>query len=176
MGAMTRSHWSRAVRWLHLFLIASGAVVLVATYGVRFVRVSGLSMAPTLDNGDLLLIDSVEYEVGDPQIGDIVILYYPASPDRLFVKRVIATEGDSVRVVNGQAYVNGQLKCDEYVPVSFHGDDRIGPERVADGYYFVMGDHRNDSSDSRDWGLVPRRYIIGRARARVWPIRSATVF
>jgi signal peptidase I len=133
-------------------------------------------MAPTLNDGDVLLIDNVDYEIGDPQIGDIVILYYPANPEHLFIKRIIATAGDSIRVSDGRAYVNGELKCDEYVPASFRSQDQVGPERVAPGYYFVMGDHRNDSSDSRAWGLVPRRYILGKARARWWPLRMATVF
>ncbi|HEX4347879.1 MAG TPA: signal peptidase I [Vicinamibacterales bacterium] len=176
MVATTRLRLSRAARWIHLVLVAAGAVVIVATYGIRFVRVTGFSMAPTLNNGDVLLIDSLDYELGDPQIGDIAILYYPASPSHLFIKRIIATAGDTVRVTNGRAYVNGQLKCDQYVPVSFRSADQMPTERVALGYYFVMGDHRNDSSDSREWGLVPRRYVLGKARVRWWPIRSATIF
>jgi signal peptidase I len=176
MAATRRPRWSRTAGWIHLLLVAAGAIVLVATYGIRFVRVSGLSMAPTLNNGDVLLIDNLDYELGDPQIGDIVVLSYPANPDHLLIKRVIATAGDTIRVTNGRAYVDGQLKCDQYVPASFRGGDEAGPERVAPGYYFVMGDHRNDSWDSREWGLVPRRYIIGKARARWWPISAATLF
>lgn len=177
MAVKARLRWSRAVRWLHLLIVTTGCLVLIGTYGVRIVEVTGVSMAPTLNDGDRMLVDEFAFELGDPQVGDIVILYFPVNPARIFIKRVIAAAGDTVRVTNGRTYVNGQLMDDEdYVPVSFRSHDNLGFENVAPGHYFVMGDHRNDSSDSRDWGLVPRRYILGKVRLRLWPIDRATIF
>jgi signal peptidase I len=168
--------WSRAAEWIHVLLVAAGCVVLIGTYGIRIVEVTGVSMAPTLSDGDRMIVDEFDYELGDPQVGDIVVLYYPVNPTHLFIKRVIAAEGDTVRVTNGRAYVNGQLIRDDYVPASFRSHDDLEFENVAPGHYFVMGDHRNDSFDSREWGLVPRRYILGKARMRWWPIQRAAIF
>jgi signal peptidase I len=133
-------------------------------------------MAPTLNDGDRMIVDEFDYELGDPQVGDIVVLYYPVNPTRLFIKRVIAAAGDTVRVTNGRAYVNGRLIRDDYVPASFRSHDDLAFENVQPGHYFVMGDHRNDSFDSREWGLVPRRYILGKARMRWWPLERAAIF
>ena len=177
MAVKPRLRWSRAVGLLHLLIVTTGCVVLIGTYGIRIVEVIGVSMAPTLNDGDRMLVDEFDYALGDPQVGDIVVLYYPVNPARLFIKRVIAAEGDTVRVTNGRTYVNGQLILDDdYVPVSFRSHDDLAFENVAPGHYFVMGDHRNDSSDSRDWGLVPRRYILGKVKLRLWPIDKATIF
>jgi signal peptidase I len=151
-------------------------VVLVATFLIQVTRVAGPSMEPTLENRDCLLVDRLSYEVGVPQQGDIVTLYYPADPDRVFIKRVIATEHQSVRIVNGQVFVDGSPLRDDYVNSAFRSHENWGPERVDDGYYFVMGDHRNDSSDSREWGLVPRKYVIGKVTLRWWPPQHFKVF
>jgi signal peptidase I len=155
--------------------VAAGCMVLVGTYGIRIVQVTGVSMAPTLNDGDRMIVDEFDYELGDPQVGDIVVLYYPVNPTRLFIKRVIAAAGDTVRVTNGRAYVNGRLIRDDYVPASFRSHDDLAFENVQPGHYFVIGDHRNDSFDSREWGLVPRRYILGKARMRWWPIEKAAI-
>ena len=173
MAVKTRLRWSQAAGWIHLLLIAVGCVILIGTYGIRIVQVTGVSMAPTLNDGDRMIVDEFDYE---PQVGDIVILYYPVDPARLFIKRVIAAAGDTVRVTNGRAYVNDQLVRDDYVPASFRSHDDLELENVAPGHYFVMGDHRNDSFDSREWGLVPRRYILGKAKMRWWPIERAAIF
>jgi signal peptidase I len=173
MAAKTPLRWSRAGRWLHQLVVATSCVLLTGTYGIRIVEVTGFSMAPTLHDGDLMVVDEFDYE---PQVGDIVILYYPVDPTRLFIKRVIAAAGDTVRVTNGRAYVNDQLVRDDYVPASFRSHEDLNLENVAPGHYFVMGDHRNDSSDSREWGLVPRRYILGKVKMRWWPIDRAMIF
>jgi signal peptidase I len=153
-----------------------GCVILIGTYGIELVKVDGYSMAPTLGSGDLLLVNRMDYELGDPQIGDIVMLDYPLNPAKAFLKRVIAKGGDTVRVTAGHAYVNDELVRDDYVPETFRSYQDCGPERVEPGYYFVMGDHRNDSWDSRQWGFVPRRYILGKVTLRWWPIVHARVF
>lgn len=150
--------------------------VLVTTFVLQVTRVNGPSMQPTLESRDCLLVDRLAYEMGTPQPGDIVTLYYPADPDRVFIKRVIATEHQSVQILAGRVFVDGLPVRDDYVVSAFRSHDNWGPERVDDGYYFVMGDHRNDSSDSREWGFVPRRYLIGKVTLRWWPLQHFRIF
>jgi signal peptidase I len=104
------------------------------------------------------------------------MLYYPLNPDKMFVKRVIATEGQTVRIVDGRVYVNDVPLQDNYVAPRFRSHDDFGPELIPKGYDFVMGDHRNNSSDSRDWGFVPKKYIVGKVQVRWWPIPDARMF
>jgi len=149
---------------------------LIVTFGFQVARVDGLSMAPTLEDHDRLIVNKLVYELGDPRPGDIVMLYYPLNPEKMFVKRVIAKEGDTVRIVDGRVYVNNQPLHDDYVPLAFRSHDDWGPEVVKQGYYFVMGDHRNNSSDSRHWGPVPKKYIVGKVKVRWWPLQDARFF
>jgi signal peptidase I len=105
-----------------------------------------------------------------------VMLYYPINPEKSFVKRVIAEENDVVRIVDGRVYVNDVPLRDDYVPPEYRSHDDFGPQVIQEGYYFVMGDHRNNSSDSRHWGLVPKKYIIGKVQVRWWPVPHARIF
>jgi signal peptidase I len=149
---------------------------LIVTFGFQVARVDGLSMAPTLEDHDRLIVNKLVYELGDPRPGDIVMLYYPLNPDKMFVKRVIASEGDVVRIVDGHVYVNDIPLHDDYVPEEFRSHDDWGPTVIQQGYYFVMGDHRNNSSDSRHWGQVPKKYIVGKVKVRWWPLQDARIF
>ncbi len=149
---------------------------LIVTFGFQVARVDGLSMAPTLEDHDRLIVNKLVYELGDPRPGDIVMLYYPLNPDKMFVKRVIASEGDVVRIVDGHVYVNDIPLHDDYVPEEFRSHDDWGPTVIQQGYYFVMGDHRNNSSDSRHWGQVPKKYIVGKVKVRWWPLQEARIF
>jgi signal peptidase I len=149
---------------------------LIVTFGFQVARVDGLSMAPTLEDHDRLIVNKLVYELGDPRPGDIVMLYYPLNPEKMFVKRVIAKEGDVVRIVDGHVYVNDVPLHDDYVPEEFRSHDDAGPTVVQQGYYFVMGDHRNNSSDSRHWGQVPKKYIVGKVKLRWWPLQDARIF
>jgi signal peptidase I len=158
--------------------LASAGVyaILIVTFGFQVARVDGFSMEPTLQDRDRLIVNRLTYRLGDPQPGDIVMLYYPRNPAMLFVKRVIAREGDTVRSEDGTVYVNDKPLRDEYVRDEFRSHDDWGPEVVQEGYYLVMGDHRNVSSDSRDWGQVPKKYIIGRVNVRWWPVWDVRIF
>jgi signal peptidase I len=171
---------SRAIAWiagnLHALVSTAMGIALIATFGVQVERVDGFSMEPTLEDHDRLIVNRLVYELGDPRPGDIVTLYYPLDPDTVLVKRVIAKDGDSVRIEEGRVFVNDEPLRDDYIDSAFRSHENWGPELISDGYYFVMGDHRNASSDSRDWGLVPRKYIIGKVKIRWWPLQRATIF
>ena len=164
--------------WAWVKTLASAAVyaTLIVTFGFQVARVEGLSMAPTLADQDRLIVNKLEYRLHAPQRGDIVMLYYPVNPDKSFVKRVIAEDGDTVRVVDGRVYVNDVPMRDDFVPAEYRSHDDWGPQVIPEGYYFVMGDHRNNSLDSRHWGFVPKKYIIGKVQIRWWPVPTARVF
>ncbi len=161
---------------LQTLVSAAVYATLIVTFGFQVARVDGLSMAPTLEDHDRLIVNKLVYELGDPRPGDIVMLYYPLNPDKMFVKRVIAREGDTVRIVDGRVYVNDVPLHDDYVPAEFRSHDDWGPQVIQQGYYFVMGDHRNNSSDSRHWGPVPKKYIVGKVKVRWWPLQDARIF
>lgn len=162
--------------WVRTLASAAVYATLIVTFGFQVARVEGQSMAPTLADQDRLIVNKLQYRFADPQRGDIVMLYYPLNPDKSFVKRVIAEEGDTVRVVDGRVYVNDVPMRDEFVPVEYRSHDDWGPQVIPEGYYFVMGDHRNNSHDSRHWGFVPKRYIVGKVQVRWWPVPQATLF
>jgi signal peptidase I len=164
------------VAWVKTLFSAAVYAVLIVTFGFQVARVEGQSMAPTLEDQDRLIVNKLVYRIGDPRRGDIVMLYYPLNPEKSFVKRVIAEEGDTVRIVDGRVYVNDIPLKDDYVPSEFRSHDDWGPQVIPEGYYFVMGDHRNNSSDSRHWGMVPKKYIIGKVQLRWWPVPAARVF
>lgn len=164
------------IAWIRTLASAAVYATLIVTFGFQVARVEGLSMAPTLQDQDRLIVNKLLYRLSPPRRGDIVMLYYPVNPDKSFVKRVIAEEGDTVRIVDGRVYVNDIPLDDSYVPGDYRSHDDWGPQVISEGYYFVLGDHRNNSSDSRHWGLVPKKYIIGKVLVRWWPIPTATIF
>jgi signal peptidase I len=164
------------IAWFKTLASAAVYATLIVTFGFQVARVEGQSMAPTLADQDRLIVNKLAYRIGEPRRGDIVMLYYPLNPDKSFVKRVIAEEGDQVRIVDGRVYVNDVPLRDDFVPPEFRSHDDFGPTVIPDGYYFVMGDHRNNSSDSRHWGMVPKKYIIGKVQLRWWPLPTARVF
>lgn len=186
-GAMLGRVSSEVIAWVKTLASAAVYATLIVTFGVQVARVEGQSMAPTLVDQDRLIVNKFTYRFcisipplhlgcRDPRPSDIVMLYYPVDPDKSFVKRVIAEAGDTVRISDGRVFVNDLPVSDEYVAPDYRSHDNHGPEVIPEGYYFVMGDHRNNSSDSRHWGFVPKKYIIGRVQLRWWPIVRARLF
>ena len=173
-------HWTPrrhdVIGGIRALFSAAVYATLIVTFGFQVARVDGRSMAPTLEDHDRLIVNKLVYEIGDPLPGDIVMLYYPVNPEKMFVKRVIAQENDVVRIVDGRVYVNDVALHDDYVPEEFRSHDDWGPITVQQGYYFVMGDHRNNSSDSRHWGQVPKKYIVGKVKVRWWPLQGVRIF
>jgi signal peptidase I len=168
--------WDYAVAWVNSIITAAVYTKLIVLFLFQVARVDGQSMAPTLADHDRLIVNKFTYQVSPPRKGDIVMFYYPLNPDEAFDKRIIAEEGDTLRIAAGHVYVNDYPLDDSYVPAAYRSHENFGPETVRPGYYFVLGDHRNDSSDSREWGLVPKKYIVGKVDARWWPVTHARVF
>ncbi|HEX5069532.1 MAG TPA: signal peptidase I [Vicinamibacterales bacterium] len=164
------------VAWFKTVVSAAVYATLIVTFGFQVARVEGESMIPTLENQDRLIVNKAVYRIHDPQVGDVVMLYYPEEPEKSFVKRVVAEENDTIRSENGHVYRNDVLLNDDFIPEENRSYDSWGPYVVKKGYYFVMGDHRNNSSDSRTWGEVPKKYIIGKVQFRWWPLDHMKVF
>ena len=164
------------VIWLKTLASAAVYATLIVTFGFQVARVEGQSMAPPLIDQDRLIVNKLVYRFSAPRRGDIAMLYYPVHPAKSFVKRIIGEEGDRVRIVDGRVHVNDIPLLDDYIPEEFRSHDIWGPQVIPEGYYFVMGDHRNTSSDSRHWGMVPKKYIIGKVQIRWWPFTKARVF
>jgi signal peptidase I len=126
------------------------------------IRVESISMQPTLYPGDYVIVNKLAYRFNHrPDRGDVIVFRYPPDPEAIpYIKRIIGLPGDQIHIADGKVYVNGQLVVEPYLVVS---TNRGGDWTVPDGQLFVMGDNRNNSSDSRSWGFVPLENIIGRA-------------
>lgn len=139
------------------------------------VRVEGTSMLPRLEDQDRLFINKFAYQFEKVRHGDVVVFYYPRDHSKSYIKRVIALPGDRLAIDHGVVTVNGNVLREPYVPERFQDDRSLPPEIIPGGEYFVMGDHRSISSDSRDFGPVPRELIYGRAAFVYWPVDQAGV-
>ena len=168
--------WEELVAWFKTLLSAAVYATIIVTFGFQVARVEGQSMVPTLEDQDRLIVNKLAYRLGSPRVGDVVMLYYVEDPDKSFVKRIVAEEADTIRSVDGRVYRNEVLLNDDFIPEEYRSHDTWGPYVVKRGYYFVMGDHRNNSSDSRAWGEVPKKYIIGKVQLRWWPLDHARIF
>jgi len=168
--------WEELLAWFKTLVSAAVYATIIVTFGFQVARVEGQSMVPTLEDQDRLIVNKLVYRWASPRVGDVVMLYYPEDPDKSFVKRIVAEEGDTIRSAEGKVYRNEVLMDDSFIPEEYRMPDTWGPYVVKRGYYFVMGDHRNNSSDSRAWGEVPKKYIIGKVQVRWWPLGHARVF
>ena len=130
-------------------------------------RVEGFSMEPNFHDGQFLLVSKIEYMFHAPQRGDIVVFRYPLQPTRDFIKRIIGVPGDQVDIKNSQIFVNGEPLHEGY-PLNL-GSYNYGPMTMGVEEYFVLGDNRNNSSDSHSWGMLPVKNIIGKAWFSYWP-------
>lgn len=150
-------------------LFAVAISFLIITFLYQPVRVEGTSMMPGLQDQERLFINKFQYHFEPIHRDDVVVFHFPLDPSKSYIKRVIAVPGDTLRIDDGQVYVNGKALKESYVPLRFR-DDRSYPETVLHrNEYFVMGDHRLISSDSRDFGPVNRKLIYGKATFVYWP-------
>ena len=180
-------------------IILSLLLFIAIQFAVQTYQVEGASMRPTLTQGQYLLVNKLVYRHVDvgaatenavkgggyatdslifpfhpPQHGEVVIFSFPNDPSRDFVKRVIGVPGDTVEIRDGRTFVNGKQLQETYA--QFDDYDEMDPFTVPSNSYFVMGDNRKQSNDSRDWGTVPLEYIVGRAWVRYWPPHQMSIF
>lgn len=160
------------VAWFRDLMLSVLIAVLVILFLYRPVKVEGTSMMPSLYDQERLFINQFSYKfgLGKIQRGDTVVFYYPRETSESYIKRVIGLPGDTVSVDDGYVIVNGKKLQENYVPPEYR-DDRSYPTTVVPpNEYFVLGDHRVSSNDSRAWGFVPRSYIYGKAVFVFWPL------
>ncbi|MBK5254604.1 MAG: signal peptidase I [Vicinamibacteria bacterium] len=142
----------------------------IVTFVAQPVRVQGASMQPRIEDNERILVNKFIYRFQGVQRGDVVVFYYPRDPSVSYIKRVIGLPGDRVEIRSGSVSVNGTGLEEPYLSPTYR-DGYDMPETVVDrGHYFVMGDHRSSSMDSRSFGSVPEKYIYGKAAFCVWPI------
>lgn len=158
--------------WIRDLLISAAVSILIILFLYQPVRVEGTSMLPRLEDHDRLFINKFVYHVTSIERSDVVVFHYPRDPEKSYIKRVIALPGDKLRIEHGQVWVNGKALTENYVPQMYR-DVRSYPETVIpDDSYFVMGDHRSISSDSREFGVVERDLIYGKAVFVYWPAKD----
>ncbi len=164
------SFWSglgTALRELIETLLLTLVIFLLIRFAVQNFRIEGFSMEPNFHDGEFLLVNKIVYMLHPPERGDVIVLRYPPVPSRDFIKRVIGLPGDKIEIVNGRVYINGELLPEPY-PLN-EGTYTFGPVTVGPDEYFVLGDNRNNSSDSHSWGMLPTKNIVGKAWIAYWP-------
>ncbi len=167
--------WLESMRLLRDIILIIAVFVLFGVFVAQPVVVEGTSMLPQLHDGERLLVNKlVYYKIGSVgwghlRRGDIVVFWYPKDPEKSYVKRIIGLPGETVEVRNGIIFINNQQLNETYLDADHNQSlPSFAPRKVEDHYYFVMGDNRDNSSDSRYWGLVPEKYIYGKAFFRYW--------
>jgi signal peptidase I len=156
--------------WTRDLLIAIGLALVIIVFLYQPVKVEGTSMAPLLSDQERIFINKFVYRFESIHRGDVVVFWYPLDRSKSFIKRVIALPGETVTIRQGVVTVNGVVVPEPYVPPQYEDVSDYGPTRVPADTYFVMGDHRISSNDSRVFGPVPSQFIYGRAVFAYWPV------
>lgn len=171
-GAQPSAPPSEASEWKRFFLdlletvgLALILFVIINSVSAR-VRVDGSSMLPTLRDAEFVLVNKIAYKTGTPTRGDIIVFRSTTQAGMDLIKRIIGVPGDTVVVANGQVIINGQVLSEPYINAA---PNYTGEWHVPPGYLFVLGDNRNDSSDSHMWGYLPEGNVIGKALLIYWP-------
>ena len=167
-----RSVVGALVHWLRDLLFSVVLAIIVILFLYQPVKVEGTSMMPTLDDQERIFINKFVYRFHFEKIdrGDTVVFWFPGDPSKSYIKRVIGMPGDRVEVHDGAVIVNGRPLEEDYVPQEYRDQSEMRPTTVGPDEYFVLGDHRSSSNDSRTWGMVPRHYIYGKAVFIYWPL------
>ena len=156
--------------WLRDLVVSLAISAFIIIFLYQPVKVEGTSMMPSLDDQERIFVNKYVYRLEPIQRGDIVVFRYPRDPSKSFIKRVIGLGGDRIRIESGEVCLNGEALEQEYVPAAY-ADQRSYPETVVPpNSYFVLGDHRTMSNDSRDFGPVNTGYIYGKAVFGYWPM------
>jgi signal peptidase I len=161
-----------AFYWMRDLVMSVVIAVVIILFLYQPVKVEGTSMMPALEDQERIFINKFLYRFGFGEIerGDTVVFLFPRDTSKSYIKRVIGVPGDEVEVIDGVVKLNGQVLPEPYVPEEFRDRMSVPAARVPEDCYFVMGDHRSSSNDSRNWGVVPKRYIYGKAVFVYWPL------
>ncbi len=162
--------WRAVWELLHDFSIAVLFCFFLITFVAQAFRVQGTSMEPLLGDGDRIVVNKFVYRFQPIERADVVVFWYPRDPSVSFIKRIVGLPGDLVEIRAGRVFVNEKPLPEGYLPEGFRDEGSRSPIRVQKGHYFVLGDHRRSSNDSRTWGEVPQKYIYGEAVFRFWPL------
>lgn len=161
--------------FVEVTVIALAMFVIMYLFLFQPHQVKGSSDFPNFHDGEYLLTDKISYRLNVPKRGEVIIFKAPRNEDYDYIKRIIGLPGETVMIRNGKVYLNNRLLAEPYIPAdyqtfggSFAQEGQLIP--IPEGQYFVLGDNRSHSSDSRDWGTVPRENIIGKAWLRYWPL------
>jgi signal peptidase I len=127
-------------------------------------------MLPLLEDSERIIVNKLGYRLHPVERGDVVVFWYPRDPSVSFIKRVVGLPGDTIEIRSGTVYVNGAAVKEDYLAPAYRDDESYRSILIPKGYYYVLGDHRNSSNDSRSWGEVPEKYIYGKAFLRFWPL------
>jgi signal peptidase I len=157
------------MQWLRETLISVCISVFIIVFLYQPVKVEGTSMMPGLADQERIFINKYAYRLGAIERGDVVVFRYPGDPSKNYIKRVAGVPGDRIEIIRGAVYVNGHRLEEPYLPGQFRDERSMDEATVPAGSYFVLGDHRNLSSDSRDFGVVERGAIFGKAVFAYWP-------
>jgi len=170
--APERSALGATITWVRDLAINVVIAVIVILFLYQPVKVEGTSMMPTLVDQERIFINKFVYRFGLADIGrgDTVVFWFPRDPSKSYIKRIIGVPGDKVQVADGTVIVNGRVMQEPYVPDEYRDHVSMPSTTVPPDEFFVLGDHRSSSNDSRTWGMVPRRYVYGKAVFVYWPI------
>jgi signal peptidase I len=173
-GAKGRSAAGATLSWFRDLFLSVLIAIIVILFLYQPVKVEGTSMMPSLQNDERIFINKFVYRFGISDIGrgDTVVFLYPGDPSKSYIKRVIGIPGDTVKIDDGTVIVNGQPLAEPYVAQDYRDQNPMAEETVPADKYFVLGDHRSSSNDSRSWGLVPRQNIYGKAVFVYWPLED----
>jgi signal peptidase I len=176
-AAETKQILLGAAYWLRDLMLSVVIAVVIILFLYQPVKVEGTSMMPALEDQERIFINKFLYRFGfgDIERGDTVVFWFPRDPSKSYIKRVIGVPGDVVEVQDGQVRLNGRPVEEPYVPDEFRDRMTVPATRVPGDSFYVMGDHRSSSNDSRAWGVVPRRFIYGKAVFVYWPLEKMGV-
>ncbi len=156
--------------WIKDFLKALVFFLFLQTYVVQGFVIDGACMEPVLHSNEKIIVNKMIYRVRDPKVGEVVVFTYPLEPGKDFIKRVVGVPGDVIEIRDGYLYRNGKMMEEMFVKEYVFGS--YGPHRIPRNKLCVMGDNRNNSHDSRAWGLLDRELVKGRAEVKFWPVEN----
>ena len=156
--------------WFRDILLAIAIAIFIVIFIVQPVKVEGTSMQPQLADQDRIFVNRFIYRFKEIDRGDVVVFWYPKDQTKSFIKRVIGVPGDSVEIRRGAVLINDELIEEPYLKREFRDSQSFNKVVVPDGEYFVLGDHRDSSNDSRSWGFVDKSLIYGKAIFSYWPV------